>query len=105
MSCRLNDTVRPFVANGGFSPVRQYEAIFVERMGPNNTHPEHFVRGVVEHPESDSCDKGSRAPGPDVASALYFTCRFVVYGLVVICDQMGVSVLGLGMQTLFDHAL
>ena len=49
--------------------------------------------------------RGSRAPGPDVASALYFTCRFMVYGLVVICDQMGVSVLGLGAQTLFDHAL
>ena len=74
-------------------------------MGPNNTHLEHLVRGVVEHPKSDPCAEGSRAPGPDVTSALYFTCRFVVYGLVVICDQVGVSVLGLGTQTLFDHAL
>ena len=27
-------------------------------MGPNNTHLEHFVRGVVEHPGSDSCVEG-----------------------------------------------
>ena len=47
----------------------------------------------------------SRATGPDVASTLYFTCRFVIFALVVICDQMGVSVLGLGMQTLFDYTL
>ena len=27
-------------------------------MGPNNTHLERFARGVVEHPESDSCVEG-----------------------------------------------
>ena len=27
-------------------------------MGPNNTHLGRFVRGVVEHPESDSCVGG-----------------------------------------------
>ena len=58
MSCRLSDTVRPFGAKRGFSPVRQSEAIFVERMGPSYTHPEHSVRGVVEHPKSDSCVEG-----------------------------------------------
>ena len=31
----------------------------------------------------------SRATGPDVASALYFTCRFVIFALVVICDTKG----------------
>ena len=74
-------------------------------MSPNNTHLEHSVRGAVEHPKSDSCVEGAHAPGPDVTSALYFTCRFVVYGLVVICDQMGVSVLEMGSRSLFDHAL
>ena len=33
----------------------------------------------------------SRATGPDVASAPYSTCRFVVFTLVVICDQMDTS--------------
>ena len=27
-------------------------------MGPNDTRPEHSVRGVVEHPKSDSCAEG-----------------------------------------------
>ena len=56
--CRLNDTVRPFEHKRRFTPLRQSDVIFVERMGPNNTHPEHSVRGVVEHPNSDSCAEG-----------------------------------------------
>ena len=47
----------------------------------------------------------SRATGPDVASAGYFTCRFVVFTLVVICDQMGAFVLDVGSQTLFEQTL
>ena len=58
MFCRVSDTARPFSANGGFSPLRQFEVIFVELMGPNITHLEHFVPGVVEHPKSDSCVEG-----------------------------------------------
>ena len=30
-------------------------------MGANNTRPERFARGVVEHPQYDSCVEG--APG------------------------------------------
>ena len=30
-------------------------------MGPNNTRPERFARGVVEHPQYDPCVEG--APG------------------------------------------
>ena len=30
-------------------------------MGPSNTHPERFARGVVEHPRHDPCAEG--APG------------------------------------------
>ena len=33
----------------------------------------------------------SRALRPGVASELCFTCRFVIFALVVICDQMGTS--------------
>ena len=33
----------------------------------------------------------SRATGPGVASELYFTCRFAIFALVVICDQMDTS--------------
>ena len=33
----------------------------------------------------------SRALRPGVARTPYFTCRFVVFTLVVICDQMGTS--------------
>ena len=58
MFCRLNNTVGPFGVNRRFSPVRQSEAIFVELMGPNITHLERFVRGVVEHPKSGSCVEG-----------------------------------------------
>ena len=54
----MNDIVPPFGAKTGFSPGRQSEVIFVERMGPNNTHLERFARGVVEHPESDPCAEG-----------------------------------------------
>ena len=106
MFCRLSDTVGPFGVQGCFTPLRQSEVIFVERMGPNNTHLEHLVRGVVEHPNSDS-----RAEGvPDVRPgcgfrAVFHECRFVVYGLVVICDQMGVSVLEMGSRSLFDLTL
>ena len=64
MLYRLNDTVRSFEHKRRFSPVRQSEAIFVELMGPNNTHLEHLVRGVVEHPKSDSCLEG----GPDASA-------------------------------------
>ena len=53
--------MRLFGANTRFSPFRQSEVIFVERMGPNITHPENFVRGVVEHLKSDSCVE--RVPG------------------------------------------
>ena len=47
-----------------FTLLRQSEVIFVERMGPNITHPEHFVRGVVEHPKSDSCAEGGPGARP-----------------------------------------
>ena len=33
----------------------------------------------------------SRATGPGVARMPYFTCRFVIFALVVIRDQMGTS--------------
>ena len=33
----------------------------------------------------------SRALRPGVASELYFTCRIVIFALVVIRDQMGTS--------------
>ena len=42
-----------------FSPVPDFEVIFVERMGPNYTHLERFVCGVVEHPQHDSCADGA----------------------------------------------
>ena len=58
MFSRLSDTVGPFVLPSRFSRQRQFEVIFVERMGPNNTHLERFARGVVEHPESDSRPEG-----------------------------------------------
>ena len=47
----------------------------------------------------------SRATGPDVASALYFTCRFVIFTLVVICDQMGTSSVTSRSRSLFDLTL
>ena len=50
--------MRLFGAKRCFTPVRQSEVIFVARIGPNNTHPEHSVRGVVEHPESDPGAEG-----------------------------------------------
>jgi len=56
--CRLSDTVGPFGHKRCFTPLRQSEVIFVERMGPNNTHLERFARGVVEHPESDPRAEG-----------------------------------------------
>ena len=58
MFCRLSDTVRQFGHKKRNPPVPKSEVISVERIGPNNTHPEHFARGVVEHPESDSCLEG-----------------------------------------------
>ena len=58
MFCRLSDTVGPFGHPWCFTPLQQSEVIFVERMGPNNTHPEHSARGVVEHLESGSCVEG-----------------------------------------------
>ena len=58
MSCRLSGTARSFGVGGSKSLVQQYEVIFVEQMGPNITHPEHFVPDVVEHPKSDSCVEG-----------------------------------------------
>ncbi len=39
--------------------MRKSEVIFVELMGPNNTHPERFVHGVVEHPKLDPCVEGT----------------------------------------------
>ena len=41
--------------------MRKSEVSFVELMGPNNTRLERFARGVVEHPQYDSCAEG--APG------------------------------------------
>ena len=58
MFCRLSDTVGSFGVQSCFTPLQQSEVIFVELMGPNNTYLEHFVRGVVEHPKSDSCVEG-----------------------------------------------
>ena len=72
MSCLLSDTVGLFVPKRGFSPVRQFEVIFVERVGPNNTHLEHFARGVVEHPESDSCAEGTPGVWPGCGFRVVF---------------------------------
>ena len=58
MFCRLSDTVGSLVPKSCFTPLRQSEAIFVELTGPNITYLKHLVRGVVEHPKSDSCVKG-----------------------------------------------
>ena len=44
------NVVRPFGRNGGKSPPRKSEAIFVEPMGPSYTHQVRFTRGVDEHP-------------------------------------------------------
>ena len=38
--------------------MRQSEVFFVELMGANNTSPERFARGVVEHPRHDACAEG-----------------------------------------------
>ena len=61
MSSRSCDIVRPFGAKRCFTLIRQFEVIFVELMGANNTHLERFARGVMEHPQYDSCVEG--APG------------------------------------------
>ena len=62
----------PLGANSCFTPLRQSEVIFVERVGPNNTHLEHFVRGVVEHPESDSCVESVPGVRPGCGSHAVF---------------------------------
>ena len=72
MFSRLSDTVGPFVHPSRFSRQRQFEVIFVERMGPNNTHPEHSVRGVVEHPKSDSCVEGVPGARPGCGFRVVF---------------------------------
>ena len=61
MSCRPRDTVQQFQHKSCFTLLRQSDVIFVELMGPNITHLERFVCGVVEHPRSDSYAEG--APG------------------------------------------
>ena len=48
------DVVQPFVRNGGKSPPRKSDAIFVEPMGCNYTHQERFRHGVDEHPHFGS---------------------------------------------------
>ena len=53
------DVVRLFVANGGKSPPRKAEAIFVEPMGSSYTHQERFRHGVDEHPHFGSCPGGT----------------------------------------------
>ena len=58
MFCRLSDTVGSFGVQGCFTPLQQSEVIFVELMGSNITYLEHLVRGVVEHPKSDSYAEG-----------------------------------------------
>ena len=47
----------------------QSEVIFVELMSPNNTRPERFARGVVEHPRHDSYVEG--APGASIEGGLH----------------------------------
>ena len=42
-------------------------------------------------PDQTHVRRVSRAHQPRVASELYFRCRFVIFALVVICDQMGTS--------------
>ena len=42
-------------------------------------------------PDLTHVQRVSRATGPDVTSVLHFTRRFVIFALVVICDQMGTS--------------
>ncbi len=50
--------MRQFEHKRGFSLLRHFDVIFVELMGPSITHLEHFDRGVVEHPQLDSCAEG-----------------------------------------------
>ena len=105
MSSRSRDIVRPFGAKKCFTLLRQSDVIFVELMGPSYTRPERFARGVVEHPNMTHVRRVRRAPRPRVARMPYFTPRFWISGLVVICDQMGVSVIKIGRQSLFDQTL
>ena len=69
MFCRLGDIARPFVLPGGFSPLRQSEAIFREVMTHLITHQGGFTGGVVEHPKSDPCAEG--VPSPPAKGGLH----------------------------------
>ena len=46
-----------------------------------------------------------RAPRLRVTSAPFFTSRFVLFSLAVICDQMGASALEMGPSSLIRWAL
>ena len=43
-----------------FSHVQKSDVTFVEEMGPSYTHLQRVVRGVVEHPQLDSCAQAVR---------------------------------------------
>ena len=51
-------------------------------MGPNNTHPEHSARDVVEHPKSDSCVEGvpSDRPGCGFRAVFHMPMRDIRAG-------------------------
>ncbi len=51
-------------------------------MGPNITHLEHFVRGVVEHPKSDSCVEGvpGDRPGCGFRAVFHMPIRYIRAG-------------------------
>ncbi len=51
-------------------------------MGPNITHPEHSARGVVEHPESDTCVEGvpGARPGCDFRAVFHVPIRGIWVG-------------------------
>ena len=51
-------------------------------MGPNNTYPEHLVRGVVEHPKSDPCveDVPGDRPGCGFRAVFHVQIRGIWVG-------------------------
>ena len=64
--------------------MRQSEVFFVELMGANNTRPERFARGVVEHPQYDSCAEG--APGGRAKGGFHTGYRMSILDIWVCRD-------------------
>ena len=63
------DVAQQFVPNNRKPLSQKSEAIFVERIGPNNTHPERFPRGVDKHPHFGSYVEGT--PGDSAKGGFY----------------------------------